>query len=172
MFQLAFLSECIITPFYWFLLNNKDSYRPDDMVFNIKMVGDHSLPLIVLLIDFSMNTVPFCNKHFVLVCAVLVLYLIVNYLVTIFRDKPVYPVLDWDSAFGLSLPPIVFIYLTLVFLPVKWLSHQKLLRNGYSLFLVALYGDLRAHTNISQLIEEKDVFGITGHTAKRHKSTA
>ena len=137
MFQLAFLLEWIISPMYWLLLNNKDSYRPDDMFYNILKGGDHVLPLLLLLVDFSMNTIPFCNRHYLLVCVVLLVYMMFNYLVTFIRNKPVYSILDWNSVIGWSLPPASFVYMTFVFGVVKWISNKKLKKNGYEVLFGA-----------------------------------
>ena len=54
---------------------------------------------------------------------------------------------------------------------MRWLSHSKITNNGYGIFLVALYGDLRAHTNAELLAQERDMFGHQTHFATRHKST-
>ena len=57
----------------------------------------HALPIIVLLIDFIFNRIPFFPKHLPLMLIIATMYLVVNMAVTLGTGTPVYSVMTWKD---------------------------------------------------------------------------
>lgn len=108
-YELAFTFEAIIVPIFWILLIGPtlDANLGKDHLLSICM--NHSVPFLVLLMDFFINAVPFTGRHFFFILPIGLSYLVVNYLVVKSTGEPVYPFLDWKSQTGLIAPfAIVF----------------------------------------------------------------
>ena len=63
----------------------------------------HSVPLICLVTEYTMNQMPFVRCHHWVVSIICILYIIVNIVVTKL-DGPIYPDMKWDSLFNSIYP--------------------------------------------------------------------
>lgn len=111
LFMSALLWEMVITLVFWFLLFPNSDYSSVTGMNYLLMYINHTVPLLVLLIDFCFNAIWF-EKHQVWPnLAVFLLYGLLNIGLTYFSGHPVYSLLSWDSTLawivGLSLLPIV-----------------------------------------------------------------
>lgn len=57
----------------------------------------HALPLILLIIDFVLNRVPFVLRHIVIAIFVILIYGIMNMSITLITGHPLYPILDYKD---------------------------------------------------------------------------
>jgi hypothetical protein len=64
---------------------------------------DHSVPLILLIIEFFINNIPFTYSVFVLTECFLVIYVIFQWVYCSITHKSVYPGLDWNKDFTNTL---------------------------------------------------------------------
>lgn len=172
MFELCLINELLITAFYWLALNNASLYD-DIVIHNISMAGDHIVPLGCLLIDYSFNLIPFCWRHLASIIFVNLVYMILNYSYYRITGNVIYDPIDWQSALGWSIPPMIAVGMVLTFGFLKCISDRKITRNGHSLFLFAIRGkDIRTLTNPEMLAKERNIFGIENHFIERRKSQA
>ena len=68
------------------------------------LVVHHSLPLVLLSFDFTLNCVPFAGRHVYGILAVCTSYILLNFIVTKAKGKPVYDMMGWDSLLGVLIP--------------------------------------------------------------------
>ena len=94
-FGMTMAFEFLITIMYWTVLYDWDGYSRSIDAF-LDIIG-HALPLIVLIIDFIFNRIPFFPKHLVLMLIISVIYAIVNMAVTLGSGTPVYSVMTWKD---------------------------------------------------------------------------
>jgi hypothetical protein len=114
------LFELIIVPIFWGVIlpgilatrhYHKDNGSSPSMLFII--VGgycDHLGPLIVLLVDFSFNCIPFIWRHFWVSMGVCAIYSIFNMVYTLKVDQ-IYPVIDYKSPLGIIVPISILFYI-------------------------------------------------------------
>lgn len=126
---------------------------------------DHSIPIFVLLADFVFNVVPFCWRHFFVIILYFLVYLVVNILGTLSRGKPIYAPLNWFSTQSFIFAGGITVGVILIFAIVKFIQDIKLVHNGYSAIIGTMKdpNHLRKHTNIEQIAQQKDVFGLYNH---------
>ena len=91
-YEASFTFEIIITLFFWAVLFPNDKHR------NPFTYIDHILPIAILLVDYSMNRIPFSIRHLPLGMFLLFIYGLINMTWTLVTGKPVYPPLDFKSA--------------------------------------------------------------------------
>lgn len=113
LFNIAFMYEVVIVVGFWtiilpgILLVEQPHSSSVPLSFIIVAGGmDHSLPLVVLLIDFSINCVPIIWRHFFISFAVGLVYMLMNMIYSV-DVKPVYPVLTWQGPLGVILPILI-----------------------------------------------------------------
>jgi hypothetical protein len=114
------LFELIIVPIFWGVIlpallvtrhYHKDNGAPPSLLFII--VGgycDHLVPLIVLLIDFSFNCIPFIWRHFWVSIGVCAIYSVFNLIYTL-KVAQIYPVIDYKSPLGIIVPISIVFYI-------------------------------------------------------------
>lgn len=86
---------------------------------------DHFVPLLALLIDYTMNCQPIIRRHFLIVIIIAFIYILVlmGYSISGF---PPYPNMNWDSWRG-TLIPILILALTIVlFFLLEVITKKKL----------------------------------------------
>lgn len=103
-YEMAFTFEAIIVPVFWVILWPEITVGKDTL---ISCIMDHSVPMLVLLMDFFINAVPFTGRHFWMMIPIALAYLLVSYLVVKSTGEPVYPFLDWKSTTGLVAPFVI-----------------------------------------------------------------
>ena len=67
----------------------------------------HSVPLLLLLIDWYLHAPPFVLRHLPLLMLIGMIYMGVNIYVTLMTDRPVYPVFTWKDQKSFELAAIV-----------------------------------------------------------------
>lgn len=130
-FEFALTSELLITIFYWGFLFT--GFKDEDTSFKkfIDFFG-HAMPAGLLLIDFSFNIIPIHYRHIPLCLIALLIYAIVNIIVTL-TDKPVYSLLTWNDGMswvyigGLAILEIGLFYL--VYFIAKFKNRKYILRS-------------------------------------------
>ena len=96
----------------------------------LSKIIDNSVPMMLILIEFSYNAVPFCRRHLIFIIIIAILYLITNFTITKYLGQPVYQILDWNSTLGYIMPFAFIAYVVIVFLIVEWINSKKLIRNN------------------------------------------
>ena len=137
-------AELIIVPVFWILLNSKSLYSKNNVLTSVAMAGEHSLGMVLLLIDYSINNVPFTIRHNYIITIFVAIYFLLNFWITKASGHPIYPPFDWNSMQGYLLPIIVLVWSFLLNILMRCLSHYKIKNNGNLIFLDALYGNLKA----------------------------
>lgn len=130
--------EAIITPLFWSLLwaVAKDLPQFDGTWRKLALVLDHSLPFVLLCIDFIfLNAIPYLRRHVVIIFALGTVYLLLNMIVVLAVLPPgqtIYPFMSWDGFTGFVLVPIgmyLFGFAAILFL--EWVTFWKLRKLGY-----------------------------------------
>ena len=128
--------ELIITPVFWLLLWQ---YRHDMeefklFWFRLQLVIDHSLPLVVLMIDYVfLNALSFIPRHFVFVSAASIAYMLLNMAATLHLGQPLYPFIDWKGVTGFCLVPLGMMFgCWLLFRLLELITYKKLKALGYT----------------------------------------
>ena len=95
---------------------------------DIEMKIDSILPIIVMVLDFSINAIVFNSNHCVLVLLFLAAYFLTNYLVTYFSQQPVYDFITWkdkQTAWLLLIQAAVVLGCFFIFYFVSRLKNKK-----------------------------------------------
>jgi len=87
----------------------------------IKYSADHSIPCILLCIDWVLNSIGFEYSQILLNLCIFLVYGVINYLYVTISGEPIYPILTWDSlqAYLIALaliPTIALLNLALILL--------------------------------------------------------
>lgn len=122
----------------------------------INEVADHSVPLAVLLLEYSYNTAPFCPRHTVFIFSIAVGYLGMNYAVTVETGTPVYPPMDWKTTLGILCPVGLLIGAILIFIILYFLTKAKL----RAIEIDAIVKLIEGGHEVEVQPDENDVFGI------------
>ena len=93
MFEVSLILEIGITIVFWTMLYDPSDPFSWDSFENICI---HSLPLIMLTIDFFMQRWVFRYNHLAIVFMIGIPYLFLNYYWTV-THSPIYPMLTWDD---------------------------------------------------------------------------
>jgi hypothetical protein len=70
---------------------------PNGTFDEVRRYMDHSVPVILLGIDFLLNAIIFNPKHVVFSEIIVVLYGTENMIITIVKSAPVYSIITWDD---------------------------------------------------------------------------
>jgi hypothetical protein len=132
LFQVSFIMEFTITGMFWSMLYADlpecNSTAPKGIldIHCVTLLGDHSLPLFCLLVEYSYNAQPFMKRHIILVLIIIIAYMIVNCSATFIRGEPIYPPMDWVSVSGIVTPLAASVGTILLFYLVIYLNNLKL----------------------------------------------
>lgn len=159
LFQMVLVMELVVTIFYWTFLYDPDEYK-GKMVSRLALGGDHTIPLACMLMEFALNSIPFCPRHLYPMLVVNALYLLINLAVTKIQGYPVYDVVDWKSVKGILLPLATLVIASIMFLFLTWVSKHKLKANGHSNFLQVFRGNIRDLTDPNMLALERDLHQV------------
>jgi hypothetical protein len=116
----SFVFEIIITLFFWGVLF-PGMKNPDIFTF-----VDHIAPIVILLIDYSMNRIPFSLRFLPLATILLTIYGVINMSWTLSTGHPVYPPLNFKD--GMTAVWVILLGLLLVggFFLMTWVTKAKL----------------------------------------------
>ena len=153
-FQMAVVYELIIVPTFWFVIlpgilyfqanqDNNPINIDDDQKYMVENVGyfvvagvlDHTIPIVVLMIDFSFNCVPFIPRHFLITISLGILYALFNITYTL-KVEPIYPSIDYREFKHYLYPVLSLAGSILLFYGVMFLSRWKLRRSKKSAPLI------------------------------------
>lgn len=99
LFEQVFVYELIITGLFWTVLIDsmidKPVFQDPYQMLGLKL--HHSLPLLLLSIDYSISALPFIRRHITLVMPICFCYLLLNFTLTISLGKPIYDIIDWRT---------------------------------------------------------------------------
>ena len=95
---------------------------------------DHTVPLLVLMIDFSYNCVPFTGRHFLITLSCGSLYALFNISYTLKID-PVYPSVDFTKFYHYLYPLGALLWSVMLFYCIVYFSKVKLKRSKKSVAL-------------------------------------
>ena len=110
MFAVTLTLEFLITLYYWAVL-----FPNLDREVNSSAILDHSIPFIVLVVDYAfVNQIPIKGRYVVGMFIVGGLYLVLMVGATLSRGKPLYPGMDFQSPIGVILP-LGLLLITLLF---------------------------------------------------------
>ena len=95
-YESAFTFEVVIVLFYWAVLYPDQDHTEEGFYVNNVLL--HAMPMIILLIDYGINRVPFKMVHLPVSIFLMLAYGIVNLSYTISTGTPVYPPLNFKDA--------------------------------------------------------------------------
>ena len=122
MFQWAFLWEVIICSCFWGFIVPSGDFMAYTGTTNktIKESLDHTMPLILLTVDWCLNAIGFEYAQIITNILVTMVYGLINYLYVRLKGEIIYPVLTWDSMtadlLALALVPIICLINLLIIL--------------------------------------------------------
>jgi hypothetical protein len=90
-YETSLTFEIIITLFFWTVLFAAVKHS------SIKLFLDHITPIVILVIDYAMNRIPFNLRHMPISAALMLIYGIVNFVKTLVTGVPVYPPLNFKD---------------------------------------------------------------------------
>ena len=119
--------DTLVSLFFWLLLYKDMVKNPryEDPVKYLELVLDHVL-IILLLLDYFFNTIPFIRRHMKAMVPIGVSYLCLNFVVTKSQGYPIYHIISWDSWLSLIITVVTLIVSVLIFLMYEWISTKKL----------------------------------------------
>lgn len=103
LFEISLCSQLLITPYYWILLRKLHPFE-NTIYTKIEIVTDHTLPLVLLLVELTMNQIPFIFRHIYIGGLVVVTVILVNLIYTKVSGSPVYPMMNWNTVIGILIP--------------------------------------------------------------------
>lgn len=146
LYEMVVVYEFIIVPLFWTIIfpgyvaserraRNGDLPDVDDFdraqeemrlgYIIVAGILDHSIPLIVLMIDFSYNCIPFLWRHFLCTLGVAIGYAIFNIIYSLHIDL-IYPILDYRTPFGALFPALGLLWTFLMYYMLVFFSQKKL----------------------------------------------
>ena len=122
--------EIIITLIFWVALwgpAHKEKKYQENKLRMSGLVLEHTVPLLCLLVEYiALNAMPFVLRHCWLYFIFNVVYAINNFVASVMRDKPVYPIMDWTKAGGIALGVFMPFGFITVFAIMRWINQKKL----------------------------------------------
>ena len=102
--------------------------------FIVAGVLDHSVPLTVLMIEFSFNCIPFITRHFLITLCFGLVYAIFNITYTLKVDI-IYGSVDYTKVYDYLFPIGGFVLCIVLFYCIVYFSKMKLRRSKKSVAL-------------------------------------
>lgn len=147
---MAVVYELIIIPIFWSLifpgLLNEEKMKDvlpdiDDSAdtnklgfFIVSGVLDHTVPLVVLMIDFTFNCIPFTTRHFLVTITTGLLYAVFNISYTL-KVETIYPGMDFSKFYHYFYMLGGFLWSIMTFFCIVYFSKVKLRRAKKSVAL-------------------------------------
>ena len=116
--------EFIICVVFWSLIYPFEDFS-GSTISVLRTYMDHIAPVSMLLIDYILNLMIFNPRHVYIQLIIMVVYMIVNCIVTLETGSPVYSILTWQDWLTVILVPCQFIFTTLTFLVFSYVSIYK-----------------------------------------------
>jgi len=133
--QMALLYEVIVTIVYWTVIHGMAWELKSKMgkLVPFIMIANHTVPIFLVLIEFCLNSLVYeISFLYVAELPVIIIYGIINLILTKVKGKPVYPVMSWDSVesvlFAVGILPILILIAYLL----RSLSNYKHSKYGHS----------------------------------------
>ena len=127
-FQQSLIFEILITTFFWGMLYRdfKKMSFYQSPIRQLSLVLDHLLPLFCLILDYSVNSMPFIKRHLWPIIFTVTVYICVDFAFVKLTGKIIYKILNWNDIFSFVLSIIAIIFLVIVFNVVYWINNKKL----------------------------------------------
>ncbi len=106
-FECAWVSQCVITIFFWLVLSWMASWLFDKLTTSIIMTELHAFSMCMLAFDFVMNDMRFHKPHMFLSLIPPVLYGILSATIAYTTGVYAYPVLTWKD--WMSVVVVIFL---------------------------------------------------------------
>lgn len=128
LFQLCFIMELIITPFFWLMLWGVEYKKREGQALPILgLVLDHALPMVCLLIEYFLcSAIPFTKRHFIGIVIICGSYLTMNLIITLTTGKPIYGPMTWTDPMGIIVPLCVIVVAIGLLYLMEWCTRKKL----------------------------------------------
>ena len=128
LFQLSFIMELIITPFFWIMLWDAEVKKREGKALPILgLVLDHALPMVCLLIEYFLcSAMPFTKRHFIGIVIICGTYLIMNLSITLITGKPIYAPMTWTDPMGIIVPMCVIVLAIGLLFLMECVTRKKL----------------------------------------------
>ena len=118
----------IIATFFWGMLYRdfkKLSFYQSG-VRQLSLILDHSLPLFCLLLDYSVNSMPFIKRHLWGILTLVFLYILIDLAFVKYTGRIVYKILNWKDYISFILAMVALILCIICFNIVYWINQKKL----------------------------------------------
>jgi len=124
-FELAMSFEVVIAPYFWaFLWSVWDDTKGIEY---LNLILCHSISIAILALEFlCINALPISLRHYSVIFALCVLYMIDNIIVCKVTGKDVYPGMSWNSVAGCLMPCAVFVISFIFYLIMVCISKCKM----------------------------------------------
>lgn len=116
----------------------------------LSLVLDHSLPLFCLVVDYSINSMPFIKRHLWGIIFTVTFYILIDFAFVKLTGKIIYKILNWNDFFSFVLSLIALIICIVIFNLVYWINNKKL----------KLYAMRRLQERILLRVMSNDSFSI------------
>ena len=136
LFNIALLYEFVIVLGFWCIIlpgilfatagSSHDNSGASLAFIIVAGVLDHSLPMVVLAVEFAINCMPIIWRHFIISISIGIIYMTMNMIYSL-EVAEVYPVIDWKSVLGISVP-ISMLFFTVFIKYVLVKCHKKKLK--------------------------------------------
>jgi hypothetical protein len=120
-YETSLTFEVIITLFFWAVL-----FDPDDPENDIWDYLDHSIPIVMLIIDYCMNKIPFNLRHLAPSMVIMVSYGIVNISYTLGTGTPVYPPLNFKDVLSFMWLVVLILLECGAYAGITWVTKWKI----------------------------------------------
>ena len=95
-FEISWAIEWVITLYYWCFIAGLNGVEGNI----VSDLAQHALPMVLLIVDYSLNRVLILRAHYLIVTMVFLVYiLLVNMPYTLAQDEEIYPEINYENAF-------------------------------------------------------------------------
>ena len=119
--EITLLFESLIVVFFWtvlFPLIDKDAIGMYKYVFNYI---DHITPAVFIYVDMLLNRVPLSPRHLAVILPLMLVYGMQYVVVSLLRDKPIYPVLDPKKPIGYLIAAGLLVVVSIWYMLYVWI---------------------------------------------------
>ena len=121
LFEISIVNQLFLCPYFWIELwprfpteeEGRELLRTPRR--KLSLIMDHTVPAFLLIIEYSVNTIPLSSRHQSLLLAVYLNYIIVNFLYAMFGPKPIYPTIPWNNLESIVISAAIGLLVVLIF---------------------------------------------------------
>ena len=132
MFEISIVNQMFICPYFWTTLwpmipseeEGRELLRTPRR--KLSLIMDHTVPLALLMLEFSVNTIPLCSRHIGALLGVYLCYIITNFCFAVFGPKPIYPTIPWNNFESIVIAAAIGLVVVSIFKFLIWINYYKL----------------------------------------------